>query len=79
MNPNSVIFAGPLFRQGGDFILDQVKDVIRRRALEKSGSDARLQISNLGSDAAALGAAILITQQVLENLYREKTGVHARA
>ena len=34
LNPHSVIFAGPLFRHGGDFLLDQVKDVIRRRALE---------------------------------------------
>jgi N-acetylglucosamine repressor len=79
LNPNCVVFAGPLFREGGDFILDQVKDVIRRRALEKSGSEAKLRISTLGSDAGALGAASLITQQVLENLYHEKTALHARA
>ena len=78
LNPNCVIFAGPLFRECGDFILDQVKDVIRRRALEKSGSEAKLRVSNLGSDAAALGAACLITQQVLESLYYEKTSLHAR-
>jgi eukaryotic-like serine/threonine-protein kinase len=33
----------------------------------------------IGSEAAALGAASLITRQVLENLYHEKTSLHARA
>lgn len=79
LNPSSVLFAGPLFRCGGDFLLDQLKDVIRRRALEKSAGEAKLRISNLGSEAAALGAARLITEQVLEHLYREKMALHARA
>jgi glucokinase-like ROK family protein len=76
LNPYFVVFAGPLFRIGGDFLLDQLKDVIRRRALEKSATEARLQISTLGSEAAALGAARLISEQVLEQLYREKVSMH---
>ena len=79
LNPSSVIFAGPLFRHSGDFLLDHLKDVIRRRALEKSAGEAQLRISNLGSEAAALGAARLITEQVLERLYHEKMALHARA
>jgi predicted NBD/HSP70 family sugar kinase len=79
LNPSCVIFAGPLFRHGGDFLLEQLKDVIRRRALEKSGSEVKLRISTLGSEAAALGAARFITQQILENLYHEKMALHARA
>jgi predicted NBD/HSP70 family sugar kinase len=78
LNPNCVIFAGPLFREGGDFVLDEVKDMVRRRALEKFGTQAKLRTSKLGSEAAALGAATLITQQVLENLYHEKMSLHAR-
>jgi N-acetylglucosamine repressor len=78
LNPSSVVFAGPLFLHDGDFLLDQLRDVIRRRALEKSGKEARLRISSLGSEAAALGAARLVTEQVLEKLYREKTAVHFR-
>jgi len=79
LNPNCVVFAGPLFRHGDDFLLDQVKEVIRRRALEKSGNEAKLRVSSLGSEAAALGAARLITQQVLEKLYYEKMALHSRA
>jgi glucokinase-like ROK family protein len=72
LNPTCVVFAGPLFRSGEDFLLDQVKEVIRRRALEKSNSEAMLQVSKLGSEAAALGAASLIAGRVLQTLYREK-------
>jgi N-acetylglucosamine repressor len=79
LNPSSVLFAGPLFRHGGDFLLDQLKDVIRRRALEKSAGEAKLRISNLGSEAAALGAARLITERVLEHLYHEKMALRLRA
>ena len=79
LNPSFVVFAGPLFRQGGDFLLDQLKDVIRRRALEKSASEAKLQISNLGSEAAALGAARFVSEQILEDLYKEKVSLHRRA
>jgi len=79
LNPSCVVFAGPLFRHGGDFVLEQLKEVIRRRALEKPFSEAKLRISTLGSEAAALGAARFITQQVLENLYHEKMALHSRA
>lgn len=79
LNPRSVVFAGPLFRNGGDFLLDQLKDVIRRRALEKSATEVKLQISTLGSEAAALGAARFISEEVLEHLYREKVSLHRRS
>jgi len=78
LNPRCVIFAGPLFRHGGEFLLDQLKDVIRRRALEKSATEASLQISRLGSEAAAWGAARFISEQVLEQLYQEKVSLHRR-
>jgi glucokinase-like ROK family protein len=79
LNPSFVIFAGPLFRQGSDFLLDQLRDVIRRRALEKSATEAKLQISSLGSEAAALGAARFISEQILERLYHEKVSLPRRA
>jgi predicted NBD/HSP70 family sugar kinase len=79
LNPSTLVFAGPLFRHGGDFLIEQLKNVIRRRALEKSAGEARIRVSNLGSEAAALGAARLIAEQVLENLYYEKMALHARA
>jgi predicted NBD/HSP70 family sugar kinase len=79
LNPACVVFAGPLFRSGGDFLLDQVQEVIRRRALEKSGKEASLRLSRLGTEAAALGAARIITQQVLASLFEEKMSSRARS
>jgi N-acetylglucosamine repressor len=79
LNPDCVVFAGPLFRHGGDFLLDQLKDVVRRRALEKSAREAKLRISSLGSEAAALGAARLVTEKVLEKLYQENIRAHPRS
>lgn len=72
LNPRCVVFAGPLFRHGGDFLLDQLRDVVRRRALEKSATEAKLLISALGSEAAALGAARFMSEQILETLYQER-------
>jgi predicted NBD/HSP70 family sugar kinase len=72
LNPNCVVFAGPLFRSGGEFLLDQVKEVIRRRALEKPARETMLRISNLGTEAAAIGAANLIAQEILESLYFDR-------
>jgi glucokinase-like ROK family protein len=79
LNPRSVVFAGPLFRHGGDFLLDQIRDVIRRRALEKSATEATLLISSLGSEAAAIGAARFVSEQILEQLYQEKVSLHRRS
>jgi predicted NBD/HSP70 family sugar kinase len=79
LNPSFVVFAGPLFRHGGNFLLDPLKDVIRRRALEKSATEAKLSISTLGGEAAALGAARFVSEQVLESLYQEKTSLSRRA
>jgi glucokinase-like ROK family protein len=78
LNPSFVVFAGPLFRHGGDFLIEQLKDVIRRRALEKSATEAKLQISRLGSEAAALGAARFVSEHVLERLYQERVTVPQR-
>jgi glucokinase-like ROK family protein len=78
LNPRFVVLAGPLFRYGGDFLLDQLRDVIRRRALEKSATEARLQISTLGSEAAALGAARFMSEQLLEQIYQERVSPHRR-
>lgn len=79
LNPRFVVFGGPLFRHGGDFLLDQLRDVIRRRALEKSAAEAKLQASTLGGEAAALGAARLVSEHVLEQLYQERVSFQCRS
>jgi len=72
LNPRTVIFGGPLFREGQELLLDRLRQVIRQRALEKSANEVVLTISSLSSEAAALGAARLISQEILETVYTEK-------
>jgi predicted NBD/HSP70 family sugar kinase len=71
LNPHVVIFGGALFRSAPELFLDPLKRIIKQRALEKSANEVQLKISALASEAGALGAARLISETVLEILYRE--------
>jgi predicted NBD/HSP70 family sugar kinase len=70
LNPGVVIFGGPLFR-AAPYLLEPLKRVIKQRALERSANQVQLCVSNLGSEAGALGAARAISERVIENLYRQ--------
>jgi glucokinase len=72
LNPSVVIFGGGLFRAAPQLLLEALKRPLKQRALEKSAGEVQLRVSALGSEAGALGAARLIAEQILEQLYREK-------
>jgi predicted NBD/HSP70 family sugar kinase len=72
LNPRVVIFGGPLFQQAPEFLLGPLHRVIKQRALEKTANDIQLQVSKLGSEAAALGAAHLVSQKIIESLFLEQ-------
>jgi len=69
LNPREVIFGGPLFRHGAPLLLDSLERIIKQHALEKSANGVRLKVSTLGSEAAAVGAARLVSQRSLASLY----------
>jgi glucokinase-like ROK family protein len=68
-NPKVVIFGGALFREIPQLIEDPLRRIIRQRALEKSAQEVQLVVSALGAEAGALGAARLIAERILEDLY----------
>jgi glucokinase-like ROK family protein len=70
LNPGVVIFGGPLFRTA-PHLLDALQRVLKQRALERSANQAHLCVSDLGSEAGALGAARAASEKVIEQLYRE--------
>jgi predicted NBD/HSP70 family sugar kinase len=70
LNPGVVIFGGPLFR-AAPHLIEALKRVIKQRALERSANQVLLRVSNLGSEAGALGAARAASEKVLERLYNE--------
>jgi predicted NBD/HSP70 family sugar kinase len=71
LNPHVLIFGGALFRSAPELFLEPLKRTIRQRALEKSANEVQLKISNLGSEAGALGAGRLISETVVTQLYQE--------
>ncbi len=69
LNPRVMIFGGALFREIPQLIADPLRRIIKQRSLEKSAQEVQLVVSTLGSEACALGAARLIADRVLEDIY----------
>lgn len=70
LNPGVVVFGGPLFR-AAPYLLDSLKRILKQRALERSANQVNLMISNLGSEAGAVGAARIMSEKIIEELFRE--------
>jgi len=73
LNPKLIIFGGALFRAAPQLLSDPLKRVIRERSLEKSSNDVQLKVSPLGREAGALGAARMIAERTLKDLYLRTT------
>ncbi len=58
LNPSLVVIGNRL-SEAGEFLLNPVKDVIHNSALGVPGSLARVELSSLGRNATAIGAASL--------------------
>jgi len=69
LNPKVVIFGGALFREIPQLIADPLRRIIKQRSLEKSANDVQLLVSTLGGESTALGAARLIAERIIEDLY----------
>lgn len=69
LNPKVVIFGGALFREIPQLIADPLRRIIKQRSLEKSANEVQLAVSTVGAEASALGAARLIAEKIIENLY----------
>ena len=70
LNPRVVIFGGALFQAAPKLLLDMLNRPLKQRALEKSAADVHFEVSTLGTEAGALGAARLISEKVLESLHQ---------
>jgi predicted NBD/HSP70 family sugar kinase len=71
LNPTHIIFGGALFRAAPHLLSYPIPSIIRQRSLEKSFNDLQLQLSPLGGEAGALGAAWLMAEKTLETLLSE--------
>jgi len=77
LNPEAIVFGGALFRAAPTLLIDEIRHVIRRRALEKSANDVSLMVSETGSDAGARGMARLIAAELIEPIFLRQHGLAA--
>jgi predicted NBD/HSP70 family sugar kinase len=68
LNPGTVVFGGALFRAAPDLV-GPLRTIIKQRALERSANQVQLRVSQLRSDAGAIGAARAVSDKVIESLY----------
>jgi glucokinase-like ROK family protein len=69
MNPRVMIFGGALFREVPQLLADPLRRIIKQRSLERSAQEVELKVSILGGEASAIGAARLIAEKILDDLY----------
>ena len=69
LNPKVLVFGGALFREIPQLIADPVRRIIKQRALERSAQEVELKVSALGGEASALGAARLIAEKIIGDLF----------
>ncbi|WP_263409904.1 ROK family transcriptional regulator [Terriglobus tenax] len=69
LNPEAIIFGGALFRAAPVLLLDQIRRVVRQRAMEKAVNDVQLLISPLSTNAGAVGAARLTAAALMESVH----------
>jgi len=69
MNPRVMIFGGALFREVPQLLADPLRRTIKQRSLERSANEVELKVSTLGGEASAMGAARLVAEKILADLY----------
>lgn len=70
-NPQLIILGGPVGRVG-HVLIEPLQTEVRRRAMTHPLSAARIVTSTLGSDAGAIGAAVLVLQRASELFFASR-------
>ena len=63
VNPKRIIIGGGV-SNAGEFILQNLKDTIKQRALTNSAKETEIMISKFGEDASVMGAVALILAEL---------------
>ena len=72
LNPQKIILGGAVPRVAQSLLLEPLMLSLRQRAFSHSVHDLEVVISRLGEEAAAVGAALLVAERVLEDELRRK-------
>jgi N-acetylglucosamine repressor len=64
-NPTKIILSGGVIR-AGDFVLEPLKETVKKRALSVPAKEVSITVSELGTHAQAIGAFTLVLQKMFE-------------
>lgn len=65
LDPEIIILEGGLSRAGDSFI-EEIRQVVKRFQMRYAGRNTRIVVSDLGEDAAAIGAATYLLQRLFD-------------
>jgi predicted NBD/HSP70 family sugar kinase len=68
LNPARIILGGTLPRVTKNLLLEPLKRALRSRAFQQSVTHLEVVISELGEDAAGIGACLLVAEKIMEHL-----------
>ncbi|WP_334104424.1 ROK family transcriptional regulator [Muricomes intestini] len=66
LDPEMIVLAGGMMN-AGDFFVGKLERAIQERKMKFAGSKVKFEVSKLGADAAAIGAASLILRNFIEH------------
>lgn len=72
LNPQKIILGGAVPQVAQSLLMEPLMLSLRQRAFSYSVHDLEVVVSKLGEEAAAVGAALLVAEKVLEDELRRK-------
>lgn len=72
LNPEKIILGGPM-ACGSVLFCQKIEEQIRRRAMAVSVSSLKIEQSTLGPEAGAIGAAVLVLQDIADLIFMENS------
>ena len=66
-NPEKIIIGGWIGLKLGPGLLGQIRETVRRQALEYTASRVSIEMGQLGAEAVALGACTMVVDELLTN------------
>lgn len=72
LNPEKIILGGAVSRAGGELLLNPLLYFLKARAFQRSVSATKVVISQLNDQASGLGVVVMLAQELVRKLGRER-------
>jgi glucokinase len=72
LNPEKIILGAAVAQAAGPLLLNPLLNSLRRRAFQQSVRNVEVVVSQLGEEAAAVGAVLVVAEQIIRRLCAEE-------